>query len=554
VTNPIIQRELIGLLRTRRAFAVQVLLAVILAALVLLRWPESGRVNISGEQAQAVLKLFGYGLLVSLVLLAPVFPASAIVREKQQRTLELLFNSPLSPWSIFLGKLVASLGFVLLLLLLSLPAAAACDAMGGVDRMQILHVYLVLLLVTVEYSVVALFASTIAQNSESALRYTYGAVLTLTLLPVIPQKFMQGQVAPLFAQIVDTFACLSPLPAMMEVLGDRSVGTQGLVGPQHVEWRYCIWALVVIAVFVPMTVLKLNYKLFDRSRSSGKITDERSGGVKFYRRIMYLWFFDPQRRTKLIGPLTNPVMVKDFRSQKFGRAHWMMRFFVICLVISLGLMLATTRGTITWGVETLGGIIVIIQMAVVVLISPSLAAGAISSERESGGWTLLKMTPLSPFTIVIGKLMSAGRTLFFLLLATLPSYAVILKISSTQSTRVIQVLMTVVLTSIFAVTASAAISSLFQRTTAATGASYALLVSLCGGTMLFWLGQGSPFSRSTVESVLRFNPLAAALSLIQAPSFENYVLVPFNWYVLTAGIVLAVMVLFVQIWRLSRPQ
>ena len=60
--------------------------------------------NLSGEQAQAVLRLFGYGLLVSLILLTPVFPASAVVREKQQRTLELLLNSPLTPWSIFLGK------------------------------------------------------------------------------------------------------------------------------------------------------------------------------------------------------------------------------------------------------------------------------------------------------------------------------------------------------------------------------------------------------------------------------------------------------------------
>src|ERR1035437_1195098 len=329
--NPIIQRELIGLLRTKRAFAAQAALTAILTALVVLRWPESGRVNISGEQAQAVLRLFGYGLLVSLILLAPVFPASAIVREKQQRTLELLLNSPLTPWSIFLGKLVASLGFILLLLLLSFPAAAACFAMGGVDTAQILHVYLVLLLVALEYSAVALFVSTVAASAETALRYTYGAVLVLTLIPLIPQKFVQGQVGTQLAQIVDSFACISPLPAMMDILGDRGVGSQGLIGPGYVVTRYCIWALIIIAVFVPLTLMKLNYRLFDRSRSSGKITDDRSGMVKFYRRIMFLWFFDPQRRSRLIGPFANPVMVKDFRSQKFGRAHWMMRFFVICL-------------------------------------------------------------------------------------------------------------------------------------------------------------------------------------------------------------------------------
>jgi hypothetical protein len=267
---------------------------------------------------------------------------------------------------------------------------------------------------------------------------------------------------------------------------------------------------------------------------------------------MYLWFFDPQRRSNLIGPFTNPVMVKEFRTQKFGRGYWMMRFFAVCMMLSLGLMLAAAQGSITWGVETLGAIIVIMQMAVVVLIAPSLAAGVISSERESGGWPL--MTPLSSFTIISGKLMSAMRTLFLLLVATLPAYVVILLISKEQTTRVIQVLSTVVLTSIFALVTSAAVSSLFRRTAAATATSYAVLVSLCGGTLLFWLGRGAPFSHDMVEKALRFNPVATALNLIRAPGFEEYTLVPFNWWILAGGTVLAGLILFVQVWRLSRPQ
>ncbi|MCL2648176.1 MAG: ABC transporter permease [Phycisphaerales bacterium] len=552
--NPIIQRELIGLLRTRRAFAAQVVLTAVLAVLVVLRWPESGRANISGEQAQAVLRLFGYGLLASLVLLAPIFPASAVVREKQQRTLELLLNSPLTPWSIFVGKLVASVGFVILLMCLSVPAAAACYAMGGVGVPQLMHVYAILLLVAIEYSVVALYVSTVSQSAEGALRYTYGAVLFLTIIPLIPQWFVQGQVSPVLAEMVGTFSCLSPAPAMMELLGHKSVGAQGVMGPSSEMFRYVVWALLVIAVFVPLTVMKLNYRLFDRSHAAGKITDDRSMGVKFYRRIMYLWFFDPQRRSKLIGPLTNPVMVKDFRSQKFGRPHWMMRFFGICLVVSLGLMLATTVFTIAWNVEILGGIIVILQMSVVVLLSPALAAGAISSERESGGWTLLKMTPLSAFTIVTGKLMSAARTLVLLLLATLPAYVVLVLIDETQVARLLDVLITVVLTSIMGVMISAAISSLFQRTTGATATCYTVLVGLCGGTLLFWLGRGSPFSRAAVEAVLRFNPLATALSLIRTPGFDDYQLVPFNWYLMGGLIALAAVVLWIQTWRLTRPQ
>ena len=191
----------------------------------------------------------------------------------------------------------------------------------------------------------------------------------------------------------------------------------------------------------------------------------------------------------------------------------------------------------TWGVETLGGIIVILQMAVVVLIAPSLAAGTISSERESGGWPLLQMTPLSSVSPSCGgKLMSRGRTLSLLLVATLPAYVVIFLIDQSQLKSVLEVLATVVLTSVFALFASAAISSLCQRTTAATALSYAVLVSLCGGTMLFWLGQGAPFTQGLVTQVLRFNPLAAALRIIHAPGFRDYELVPFNWYLMVRGL------------------
>src|SRR5439155_1603005 len=71
------------------------------------------------------------GLLASILLLVPAFPATALVREKIKGTLALLLNSPLRPWSIYVGKLGGALGFTAVLLTMTLPAAAACYALGG---------------------------------------------------------------------------------------------------------------------------------------------------------------------------------------------------------------------------------------------------------------------------------------------------------------------------------------------------------------------------------------------------------------------------------------
>ncbi len=553
--NPIFQRELVGLLRTRKAYAIQAILIGVLTAFVVIRWPDNARADFGGEQAQAVLRLFGYSLLAGLILICPVFPAAAIVREKQDGTLALLIHSPLTPWDIFIGKLFGAAGFAMLLLVLSLPAATACYVMGGVAFVhQILAVYLILLLVALQYATLALCISARTATAVSALRLTYGAILLLAIVPLGPKQFTQGFNDPMVGQVVNTLACVSPIPAMMDVLGQGGIGSQGLINTGPVLQRYSIFAGISILMFTLLTLVKLNARIFDRNRPAGKVTDERSGTVRAYRRIMYLWFFDPQRRSGLIRGWMNPVMIKEFRTQQFGRSHWMMRIFGVCLLLSMGLMLATTRGTLNWGVDTLGGVIVILQTALLVLVAPSLASGVISGERESGGWTLLQMTPLSTFTIVSGKLLSAARTLLLLLLATLPAYGVMLAISPDQAPRILQVLITLILLAVLSLMVSAATSSVFRRSAPATAVSYGILVALCGGTMLFWMGRDAPFPRGLVEQALRLNPLATALSLINTPSFREYSLAPANWYVMGAGIVLSTVVLSVQTWRLARPQ
>jgi len=66
--------------------------------------------------------------------------------ERRRGTLALLLNSPLSPAAIYFGKLCGVIGFSLVLLATTLPAAAACHALGGVSLgKQLLALYGVLL-------------------------------------------------------------------------------------------------------------------------------------------------------------------------------------------------------------------------------------------------------------------------------------------------------------------------------------------------------------------------------------------------------------------------
>ncbi len=547
----ILERELLSLFRTRRAFAIQAGVAVACLILVALRWPQGAQVDLAGMRSREVFILFGYALLSAVVLLVPSFPASSIVRERQQRTLVLLLHSPLSSSAVYFGKLAATLGFVVVLIFLTVPAAAACHAMGGISLTgQLLPLYAVMLVLAVQLGALGLWVSSHARTPDSAMRITYGAVLVLVLFTMIPHFFLQGTQSSA-ATGAFWLRFVSPIPAVMELLGHRDIGQRTAGGAEYPVATYLVSAVLMTVVLAVLTTRRLSFRMFDAPRSQGLVTDQRSLLQRVFRRFAFL--VDPQRRKSEIGPWTNPVMIKEFRSRQFGRLHWLLRLVSACAVISLALTWATTLGSADWGVETIGGIIVVMQMALIVLITPGLAAGLISGELESGGWKLLRMTPMSAGVILRGKLLSVSWTMLLILLATLPGYLVMVWINPLVSEQVRQVVISLVLTAVFSIVLSTTVSSFFRRTSAATVASYVVLLVICAGTLLFWLGRDAPFGHATVEGALKINPLAAALSVIRTPGFAIYRLIPANWWILGTLTVLLLLLLSLRIRILMAP-
>jgi hypothetical protein len=315
--------------------------------------------------------------------------------------------------------------------------------------------------------------------------------------------------------------------------------------------RYAVLAVITIAICIVGLLRRLQPHVTDRPRATGAITDERTRGVRLFRRAMFL--VDPNRRKGTIADYENPVMMKEFRTRIFGRAHWMIRLIGLCVLLSMGLMLLSTMGTLWIDTAYMGGVLVVFQVGLIVLLTPALSAAVISSELESGGWVLLQMTPLTPRRIVTGKLLSVAWTLLLILLATLPGYAVLLTIDQGEATRVTNVLISLGLTALFALLIGAACSSCFRRTAPATTVAYLLLIGLCVLTLLPWLGEGMLFGRGVVEAGLMFNPLAAALSAMRMPGMAGYELIPGTWWFLGAVSALALIVLWFRTWQLTRP-
>ena len=555
--NAIIRRELAGMLRTWKGLGLQIAVLLCLGALVVLRWPTSAQVDLGGTASRQVFRMFGYGLMAGLMLISPAFPATSIVRERIGGTLALLLNSPIPPVSLVLGKLAGSLGFVLLIIVLSFPAAAACFAMGGISLAgQLGALYLVLALLALQCASIGLFVSSIVRSTEASLRTTYAAVLLLAIGSLAPHELLRGAAwaGQSAIDIAAYIRSLSPAPAVMRILGDLDIASAGGQGNGNVVHQFCIQAAAISVLCIIATVVRLSSRPMDRARDSGRMTDDRSQLARAARRVMFLWFFDPQRRSSLIAPWQNPVMVKEQRCRPMGRANWMMRLIGVYFVLSLLIVLGATTMSQRQGVAAVLAVIAMLQISLIVLLAPSLASGLISGERESKGWQLLQMTPLAPLTIIVGKLLSAAMPLAIIMLATLPAYVVLLMLDPAQLSTAISVQVTLILFAIMAVLLAAGVGSLFRNTAAATATAYTLLASLCVGTMFIWLGRDAPFSTRVVEAAIIANPLAATLNIIGVPGFDGFTLIPGNWYAIGTIAAICGTLLWLQVARLGRPR
>ena len=549
--HPVIQREFFGILRSRKAIAMLVALAVAISLVVLVRWPTDEVVDALGKRTQQVFRVFGYVLLTSIMFLVPAFPATSIVRERNRGTLALLLNSPLSSWSIFWGKVCGSLLFASLLLISTLPAAGACYAMGGVDPVdQILLLYAVTTAAALQYTTLGLLVSSYVRSTDAGVRITYALVFAMGILALGPYYLMQGQQGWV-SELARWLRSLSPVPTTMQIVGDSGLGGQGIMSNASGTAEYFLLTGITTVVFSLATIARLNYRLFDRARPQGRITDDQSLAVRSSRRLMFL--IDPQRRKAGIPWFANAVMVKEFRSRRFGRTHWILRLIATCAMASLLLTWAAATGVTNWGIDTIGGLMVLLQMTLLLLITPSLTAGMISGERENGGWELLRMTPLSAFNILRGKLFSVTWTLVLILLATLPGYIVMIYIEPALWLQVQVVLICLAIAALYALLLSAAVGSLFARTATATTSAYIVVLAAFLGPLLIWMGRDAPFGQQLVQSALSTNTIGAALMAVNMPGFRGYELLPSSWWMSGFMCFVALLLLTCQLWRLTRP-
>lgn len=428
--NPIIAKEVLSSLRTRKAFGMQALLYLALAALVVVFWPAGGLQDIGGQQARGILSIVALGELLMVILFAPSFTAASLTAELEHNTLESLFTTALKPWQIASGKMVGSLTFLLLLVVCGAPALALPMLLGGVGVRDLLAAMGILLLTAVYLGMIGMLVSTIMRRSYRAIITTYAVLLGVCFVPALPawpvSRNLLTRGGPVWQGVFHVFASFSPLEAMISLLWPDSSYATGATGWPAFWEVFGVLAVAATVVMAAVTLFRLRHPPTPpRPREALRVVERDEVSARSV--VWHMWFFDPRRRRSPIAWWQNPVLMKEFRTRPMLQTRWLLRAVGICLIVSILLMFMVNFSVTAFVGESpqlytlMTTAVASLMVVLIVLMGPAVAGGVICSDRETGVWDMLRVTPLKSWRIVSGKFLASILPLLLMFLAMLPA-------------------------------------------------------------------------------------------------------------------------------------
>lgn len=192
--NPVLRRELLERWRGKRALIVITgYLALLGIFTILLAWIGLNLLNqqfrFEGGGATGSGPMLGRFLVENLLavtlglalLLAPAYASTQISGERERKTLALLRITLIRPGQIVLGKLGASVAWLLLLILAAVPLMAIGFFLGGITLPQVLRGMFTLICMTVAIASIGIGISSMTKRSTPALIITLMTVGAITI-------------------------------------------------------------------------------------------------------------------------------------------------------------------------------------------------------------------------------------------------------------------------------------------------------------------------------------------------------------------------------------
>ncbi len=450
VENPVLQRELLVNLRMARGFVLLFLYQAVLATVVYFAWPQDSRLDLTEnpKDARKLVDMFFLGQYVLASMMAPSFAAGAITGEKERKTYEMLLASPLRPFAIVIGKMVASLTHLAVLIFSSLPIVMLCLPLGGVSLYEVLAAYLGLIVSVLTFGAISVACSSYFQRTSASLVVSYLLILPLAMIGVLTWYWLSD-----FGQF-RLLLTITVLPGVGLALG------------------LVLLANTSARLLHPPDVGAEGAEVVDLEVEAQQAVGLIIQPDQFPDRL-----FAPPKREDLIEDGANPVFDKEIRSEIFSQGTLMLRLVIqVSMVLAIPLMavcLYIWSRYAAWYMSY----VLLFNM----LVGPVFSAGSVTSERERQTLDLLLTTVLTPWQILWGKLVAGLRVSSVLTSFLLwPVLLACIMVESYWSNllSVLAYVVIVVLTCVTTAVTALFCSVVFRKTSTSLMTSYLLIIVL----------------------------------------------------------------------------
>ena len=182
--NPIVAKEYRSRMRTWRSPLAMTIYILLIAGLGYATYAgiasqNSGFSGVAANYGQTLFTFLVVFQMILITFITPALTAGAISGERERQTIDLLFVTRIPPFSIIWGKLLASMSFVVLLMLLSVPIFSLVFLFGGIELDQVLYAFLVTIVAALTLGLMGIAFSTLLRRSLAATVAAYVGAFVL---------------------------------------------------------------------------------------------------------------------------------------------------------------------------------------------------------------------------------------------------------------------------------------------------------------------------------------------------------------------------------------
>jgi ABC-type transport system involved in multi-copper enzyme maturation permease subunit len=415
LVGPVFSREVVIAPRRLKTYVART--AYVLALLVLMStaWlvlTGTQLVRDVGDLARFGTALFQILAPLQLALatfFAALLAATEVAHEKDRRTLVLLLLTRLSNSELVLGKLLASLLGVLVMLAAALPVFMLMALLGGVSYGQIARAMAVTLATVLVCGSLGSMLALWREKTFQALAMTVLVlVLWLALGEIVAAGALGESLAGLPCRVLA--AGLSPWQAIIEATRPGTQ-TQAALGPIGTPVHLFLLLAVAAALLLNGLAIAL-VRVWNPSREAVAGAEERGEGREERREESQVPSPKAQDRRPKAQDLSptirrvwdNPIIWREIRTWAYGRKTLVVRLAYLALfALAVAGMFGMSFGGPAAAHAPGMWVLVPLVLLSLVLVNAQ-AVTSLTSERDVKALDLLLVTDLTPKEIVYGKL------------------------------------------------------------------------------------------------------------------------------------------------------